>query len=87
MFGANFGVRASHYLLAGGFEPVRFHEDRILAERLRRAGSAVVATDTLRVSTSGRLRGRAPHGFACYLRGLGEALAMPADAAASSATS
>jgi hypothetical protein len=87
VFGANFGVRASHYLRAGGFEPVRTHEDRILAERLRRSGSTVVATDTLRVITSGRLQGRAPHGFAGYLRGLGEALAKPPDAAvASSAT-
>ena len=60
--------------------PVRIHEDRILAERLRRAGSAVVATDTLRVITSSRLQGRAPHGFAGYLRGLGDALAMPPDA-------
>lgn len=87
VFGANFGVRASHYLRAGGFEPVRIHEDRILAERLRRAGSTVVATDTLRVITSGRLQGRAPHGFAGYLRGLGEALAKAPDpAVASSAT-
>ncbi|WP_442543031.1 glycosyltransferase [Arthrobacter sp. KN11-1C] len=81
VFGANFGVRASHYLRVGGFEPVSLHEDRILAERLRRAGSAVVATDTLRVITSSRLHGRAPHGFAGYLRGLGEALAAPPDAA------
>lgn len=81
VFGANFGVRASHYLRAGGFEPVRTHEDRILAERLRRAGSTVVATDTLRVITSGRLQGRTPHGFAGYLRGLGEALAKAPDAA------
>ncbi len=80
VFGANFGVRASHYLRVGGFEPVRTHEDRILAERLRRAGSAVVATDTLRVVTSSRLQGRAPHGFAGYLRGLGGALAAPPDA-------
>ncbi|GAB3563293.1 glycosyltransferase family 2 protein [Arthrobacter alkaliphilus] len=87
VFGANFGVRASHYLRAGGFEPVRIHEDRILAERLRRSGSTVVATDTLRVITSGRLHGRAPHGFAGYLRELGEALARPRDpAAGSSAT-
>jgi glycosyltransferase involved in cell wall biosynthesis len=81
VFGANFGVRASHYLRAGGFEPVRIHEDRILAERLRRAGSTVVATDTLRVITSSRLQGRAPHGFAGYLRSLGDALAMPPDPA------
>lgn len=87
VFGANFGVRASHYLRAGGFEPVRMHEDRILAERLRRTGSTVVATDTLRVITSSRLQGRAPHGFAGYLRGLGEALAIPPEATAGSATS
>lgn len=76
MFGANFGVRASHYLHADGFEPVSMHEDRILAARLRRSGSSVVATDTLRVITSSRLQGRAAHGFAGYLRGLGEALAV-----------
>jgi glycosyltransferase involved in cell wall biosynthesis len=86
VFGANFGVRASHYLRAGGFAPVRMHEDRILAERLRRGGSTVVATDTLRVITSSRLEGRAPHGFASYLRGLGEALALPPDPAAATAS-
>lgn len=84
VFGANFGVRASHYLRVGGFEPVHLHEDRILAARLRRSGSAVVATDTLRVITSSRLHGRALHGFAGYLRGLGEAMAMPPDTAAAS---
>ncbi|MFK4296754.1 hypothetical protein ABH924_001900 [Arthrobacter sp. GAS37] len=66
---------------------MRIQEDRIVAERLRRAGSVVVATDTLRVITSSRLQGRAPHGSASNLRGFGDALAMPPDAAASSATS
>ncbi|MFJ4210416.1 glycosyltransferase [Paenarthrobacter sp. NPDC089675] len=70
IYGANFGIRASAYLGAGGFPRVRAHEDRILAERLRRRGFRVVASDSLRVTTSGRTEARAPQGFAAYLRQL-----------------
>ncbi|MGJ3192143.1 glycosyltransferase [Paenarthrobacter sp. FR1] len=74
IYGANFGVRASAYVAAGGFPTLRAHEDRILVDRLRRHGFAVTATDTTRVVTSGRMQARAPEGFAAYLRTLGAGL-------------
>ena len=67
--GANLGVRASAYLAAGGFTPEPLHEDVLLAERLRSApGVVVVASDVVDVLTSGRTVGRAPGGYARYLR-------------------
>jgi glycosyltransferase involved in cell wall biosynthesis len=71
VYGANLGVRASAYLLAGGFPVLRSSEDKVLVDRLRRRGCAVVATDSTRVLTSGRTSARAPHGFGAYLRALG----------------
>jgi glycosyltransferase involved in cell wall biosynthesis len=76
IYGANFGVRASAYLAAGGFPRTRAHEDRILVENLRKQAYSVLATDTIRVLTSGRTHARAPQGFAAYLRAL--ALELPA---------
>lgn len=76
IYGANFGVRASAYLAAGGFPRMRVHEDRILVENLRRHAYTVLATDTIRVLTSGRTHARAPQGFGAYLRAL--ALDLPA---------
>lgn len=75
IYGANFGVRASAYLASGGFPRMRVHEDRTLVENLRRHAYTVVATDTIRVLTSGRTHARAPHGFGAYLRAL--ALDLP----------
>lgn len=71
VYGANLGVRASAYLLAGGFPELRSSEDKVLVDRLRRRGCAIVATDSTRVLTSGRTSARAPHGFGAYLRALG----------------
>ncbi|HEY9357327.1 MAG TPA: glycosyltransferase [Arthrobacter sp.] len=71
VYGANFGVRASAYEASGGFPRQRSHEDRALVERLRRRGFAVMATDSIRVLTSGRVHARAPHGFGAYLLTLG----------------
>ncbi|MCU1435567.1 MAG: glycosyl transferase [Pseudarthrobacter sp.] len=68
--GANLGVRASAYVLAGGFPRLRSHEDRGLVERLRKHGSTVWSTDTIRVRTSGRTDARAPQGFGSYLLAL-----------------
>ncbi|MFF1385063.1 glycosyltransferase [Arthrobacter sp. NPDC058288] len=76
IYGANFGVRASAYLAAGGFPRRQAHEDRILVENLRKQAYAVQATDTIRVLTSGRTHARAPQGFGAYLRAL--ALELPA---------
>jgi glycosyltransferase involved in cell wall biosynthesis len=75
IYGANFGVRAAAYLAAGGFPRMRAHEDRILVENLRRHAYTVLATDTIRVLTSGRIHARAPQGFGAYLRAL--ALDLP----------
>lgn len=79
--GANLGVRASAYVLAGGFPRLQSHEDRALAERLRKHGSTVWSTDTIRVRTSGRTDARAPHGFGGYLLALArEPAGFPAEA-------
>ncbi|WP_394524554.1 glycosyltransferase [Paenarthrobacter nicotinovorans] len=74
IYGANFGVRGSAYLAVGGFPMLRAHEDRVLVERLRSREFQVVATDSIRVLTSGRTHARAPEGFAAYLRALGAEL-------------
>ena len=68
IYGANLGIRASHYLRAGGFAPLAEHEDVDLVERARTAGSETFATDACEVMTSGRHHGRTPGGFARYLR-------------------
>ncbi|MGB7449450.1 MAG: glycosyltransferase [Ornithinimicrobium sp.] len=68
--GANLGLRASTWASVGGFGPRAVHEDVRLVERVRGAGFAWVATDTTRVTTSARTRGRAMGGFADYLRTL-----------------
>ena len=71
IYGANFGVRASAYLAAGGFPKLASHEDRTLVQSLRNRAFTVTATDSMRVLTSGRIHARAPHGFGAYLRTLG----------------
>ncbi|WP_324778406.1 glycosyltransferase [Arthrobacter sp. PGP41] len=76
VFGANFGIRGSAYLQAGGFPRHLAHEDRVLAARLREKGFDVRATDTVRVLTSGRTQARAPQGFGAYLRTLGMDIAL-----------
>lgn len=66
IYGANLGVRASEYMLAGGFAALEEHEDVDLVRRLRT--SRVLYSDSLLVKTSARLDGRTPGGFAGYLR-------------------
>ncbi|HEY0215745.1 MAG TPA: glycosyltransferase [Cellulomonas sp.] len=67
--GANLGVRADAYLAAGGFSPAPAHEDVDLVARIRRdPARRVVASAALDVLTSGRQVGRAPEGYARYLR-------------------
>ena len=65
--GANLGVRLSTYLDSGGFEDAPLHEDVGLVERVRASGASCVASSALHLRTSGRLRGRAPGGFAHFL--------------------
>lgn len=66
--GANLGVRADAYAAAGGFPPVREHEDVLLVERLRASGAIVASSPTCWVQTSARTVGRTPGGFASYVR-------------------
>lgn len=66
--GANLGVRADRYLAAGEFAPVDHDEDVLLVEALRELGVAEARTALIPVLTSGRRLGRAPAGFAEYLR-------------------
>lgn len=68
--GANLGIRGSTYEEIGGFANLRLHEDADLVSRARSRGARVIATDVVRVRTSGRRRGRAVGGFADYLAAL-----------------
>jgi cellulose synthase/poly-beta-1,6-N-acetylglucosamine synthase-like glycosyltransferase len=62
--GANFGLRADAYLNAGGWPNLATAEDHALWHRLGEIGASRISVDHIRVSTSGRRNGRAPHGFA-----------------------
>jgi glycosyltransferase involved in cell wall biosynthesis len=62
--GANLGVRADAYLLAGGWLDLSTAEDHDLWHRLRLTGQNYIADARLCVLTSGRRIGRAPIGFA-----------------------
>jgi glycosyltransferase involved in cell wall biosynthesis len=78
--GANLGIRGSTYLAAGGWPEQSAHEDALLVRAVTACGTArVVTTRDAVVITSGRHRGRAPHGVAADLRRL--ARAVPAEAA------
>ena len=66
--GCNLGFRADAYLAAGGFPNVASSEDVALWARLRdRYGGHAVHTRRNAVTTSNRLRARAPDGFASFL--------------------
>ena len=73
--GANLGVRADAYLRAGGWNPLTTAEDHDLWNRLGALGCERVALGRLKVTTSGRRVGRAPHGFADALAAHNEAVA------------
>ena len=66
--GANLGIRASALLDAGGFADATVHEDVWLVDEIRARGGRLSATDAAWVRTSGRQIGRAPGGYARYLR-------------------
>lgn len=78
--GANLGVRADAYLRTGGFPDRPVHEDVDLVAALVASGARVVATDACDVLTSGRLVGRAPGGYAGYLRSRFGAVDDPVEA-------
>lgn len=65
--GANLGFRADVFADLGGFIDLSLHEDRDFVVKARARGYAIIATDSCRVSTSGRLHGRVDGGFAEFL--------------------
>lgn len=65
--GANLGIRGSHWRAVGGFGDLTLHEDAGVVARVRAGTERWVATDTVRVRTSGRLSSRVHGGFATFL--------------------
>jgi glycosyltransferase involved in cell wall biosynthesis len=68
--GANLGIRASAYLAAGGFPPLRTAEDHALIAAATEAGCQVLQAGDVTVVTSARRQARAPRGFSHALRAL-----------------
>jgi len=66
--GANLGIRASAYLAAGGFRPLRTAEDHALLAAATEAGCQVLQAADITVETSARRQARAPRGFSHALR-------------------
>jgi len=66
--GANLGLRADAYLDVGGWSDLALAEDHCLWNRLSAREWKTVASIASTVTTSARLRGRAPGGFADRLR-------------------
>lgn len=65
--GANLGIRASAYLAAGGFPPLRTAEDHALLRALSAIGIAAKRANDITVQTSARRHARAPDGFSHLL--------------------
>jgi len=68
--GANLGFSAQAYRRAGGFLGVVTGEDHALWRDLRAVGTASISSPVAAVTTSSRRQGRAPDGFAGFLRNL-----------------
>lgn len=68
--GANLGVSGRAYQMSGGFRPVPHDEDRLLVADARAAGARIVSDTRCPVTTSSRVRARAPRGFSAHLAGL-----------------
>ncbi|MGD0243650.1 MAG: glycosyltransferase [Streptosporangiaceae bacterium] len=68
--GANLGIRASAYLAAGGFPPLRTAEDHALMAAATETGCQVLQASDVTVVTSARRHARAPRGFSHALRAL-----------------
>jgi glycosyltransferase involved in cell wall biosynthesis len=62
--GANLGVRADLYQLAGGWRELSTGEDHDLWNRIKEADQSCRSCSHFPVITSGRREGRAPEGFA-----------------------
>lgn len=67
--GANLGFSRRTVQVTGGFRALAVHEDVDLTERAKAAGLRWVASGQIPVLTSARTVGRAPDGFAGFLRG------------------
>ncbi len=65
--GANFGVSASAYEQAGGFQPLQSSEDVALVDALVAKGASIAWSAAPRVFTSSRRLFRAPGGFGATL--------------------
>lgn len=74
--GANLGIRLSTYVSLDGFRPLPSGEDVALVQEARRRGARTTGRGSA-VVTSGRLRGRAPAGFADYLADLAQEVLTP----------
>lgn len=66
--GANMGFRADKYWKEGGFAAIGSGEDVDLARRFELRNYRIHRDEALSVETSARRAGRAPEGFAAYLR-------------------
>lgn len=66
--GANMGFRADAYWEEGGFAALASGEDVDLVRRFEESGRPIHRDARLSVETSARSQGRAPRGFASYLR-------------------
>ena len=64
------GFRASAYWAEGGFAPLPSDEDVDLVSRFDSSGHQIHRDSQLSVETSARSVGRAPRGFAGYLRSM-----------------
>jgi glycosyltransferase involved in cell wall biosynthesis len=73
--GANLGFSAAAYLAAGGFTAARTAEDHELVRAMDAAGTRILRTTAVTVTTSARRRARAPHGFSHLLAALAAATA------------
>lgn len=65
--GANLGIRGSHWRLVGEFGRLTLHEDSVLVARVRAGMERWVATDPVRVRTSGRPSSPVHEGFPTFL--------------------
>jgi glycosyltransferase involved in cell wall biosynthesis len=68
--GANMGFRADAYWAHGGFTPLASGEDVDLVRRFDDGGRRVDRDAGLSVETSARDEGRAPRGFAAFLKSM-----------------
>jgi cellulose synthase/poly-beta-1,6-N-acetylglucosamine synthase-like glycosyltransferase len=65
--GANLALRADIWAAVGGFPPLAVGEDQALWRAARATGGAFLGVDDVVVTTSGRVVGRTPAGFARFL--------------------